>query len=237
MLISWEHKFLFVHNPKTAGTSLTRALTPYARSEDKRAYRLLALPVTRSIVTAFLGGDDYIERATGFNPHARLADFEAQFGREKADELTKIIFVRNPYTHAVSLFSHVTRTKAHPDYDRYCKLGLTDSLRSMVEDKRPTQSAYVTYKGDKTISADFIGHMETANKDAARLFTELKLPAKQALPQVNIGGETSVNFAEVFDEVGPGFIEWFRRDFENFGYSTDPSKAKESPSLKHDDTE
>ena len=236
MLISWDHKFLFIHNPKTAGTSLTRALTPYARDEDRRAYRLQALPITRNIITTFLGGNAYTERTTGFNPHARLAEFEARFGRDKADELTKIIFVRNPFAHAVSLYNHVVRTNAHPDHERYRMLGMEDTLRSMIDDKRPTQSAYVTYKGDKTISADFVGHMETAEKDAAKLFASLKLPITKALPRINTGGEPTTDFAKIFNRIGSDFTDYFRRDFENFNYSTDPAKAIEPPSLNTGDT-
>ena len=56
MILSQSHKFLFVHVPKTAGTALTAALSPFGVTGTRHLWRRLLrrLPVTESPDHAYL---------------------------------------------------------------------------------------------------------------------------------------------------------------------------------------
>ena len=92
-MISFSHKFLFVHVPKTAGNSIQGILRHY--SEDRI--------VTRE-------GQDGVERfgveseGRKLVKHSTLADYYRELGSERADGLFKFACVRNPWERMISFY-------------------------------------------------------------------------------------------------------------------------------------
>jgi hypothetical protein len=229
LLISWKHNFIFLHIPKTAGTSLTQALAPYARKEDRLLYAARSTPLVRRAMTVFLGGDEFITRVTGFGAHTRLGAVEKALGRETVEPMRKVCFVRNPYSRAYSLYSHICRHKTHPRHEQIAPHSFQSALDVMMDEKWETQSGFLRYLKDEKISADFVGRFERMDEDVDALFDMLGLPPRKKLRKINIGGGPAPDYQALFESRHEKFLDVYKDDFENFGYSTDPAKATEPP--------
>ena len=88
MIISDKRKFVFIHNPKTAGTSLRRALVKYHDREVSYWHHLEDI---------FL--DRVIDKA-----HITMRDFVHMPDYSSIDEYFSFGFVRNPYDRFYSAF-------------------------------------------------------------------------------------------------------------------------------------
>ncbi len=229
MLISWKHNFIFIHIPKTAGTSLTQALAPFARPEERILYAARSTPVVRRAMTVFLGGDAFIEKVTGFSAHTQLGQIDRSLGRDTVEAMRKVCFVRNPFSRAYSLYRHICRRGDHPYHDRFTKSSFLNALDLMIDEKWASQSAFLRYVKDGRISADFVGRFERMNEDAAALFQFLDLPPRKRFPKVNVGAGPMPDYSDLYKNKADSFVQFYRDDFENFGYSVDPAKAGEPP--------
>ena len=99
MLLSTEKNFIFIHIPKTAGSSITRALRPWcARRRRTQWRRLLShLPVKEAP-----------QRAT-FQQHDKARWVRRKLPAELYENAHKFCVVRNPFDLAVSNFHHLRR--------------------------------------------------------------------------------------------------------------------------------
>lgn len=231
MLVSWKHNFIFIHIPKTAGTSLTQALAPFARREDRFVYGLRKTSLLRRGITLFLGGDEFIKKATGFAAHARLIAAEDAFGREKVEAMHRTAFVRNPFTRAYSLYDHIRRDKTHPHHETFLAYEFSDAVQFMCEKKWPPQVRFLRFRREAKTAATMVGRFEALQEDFPRLFERLSLPAPRKLPRVNLGNAQELDYATLFGSARGDFLECFAEDFESLGYSTDPADALKAPDL------
>ena len=106
-MLSLQHKFLFVHIPKTGGNSIQKVLESY--SEDQ--------------ITTHQPFQDGKERFGIQNPqfayhkHSTLLEYKQLIPRDMYAPLTKFTVVRNPWDRMVSLYfsPHSGRTKFDPN--------------------------------------------------------------------------------------------------------------------------
>src|SRR5690348_4368952 len=102
MVLSDSRKFLFIHIPKAAGTSIRRTLEPYAIT-DHLAY-------SRGI-------DDYVAKKRQFPPHLTYAN-AAKVLKVDLGAYFTFAFVRNPWDRYVSMFQFVLNTPGHAQHAR-----------------------------------------------------------------------------------------------------------------------
>ena len=98
MFISKKEKFIFVHIPKTAGTSIKSALEKQFVNDAEKLVR----PEMRSEVYSRL-----MSKMAPVPPHLSLADSEKLFDID-IRKYRVVISVRNPWERLISLFKYVS---------------------------------------------------------------------------------------------------------------------------------
>jgi hypothetical protein len=171
MVLSEARKFLFIHIPKAAGTSIRRALEPYAVT-DHLAY-------SRGI-------DDYVARERQFPPHLTYAA-AAKVLKVDLNAYYTFAFVRNPWDRYVSMYEYVLNTPTHALHPR-CAAGGFDGFIGDVTGGRATfdskhQIAFLAAApGMKPVA--YVGKMESIGEDFPAVCRHLGLPGVD-LPFLN----------------------------------------------------
>lgn len=176
MIYCENKKFLFVHVPKTAGTSI--------RSLLQKSY-------TNIINGSFVKGDWNYH-------HAKASDFKKHFG-DKWDNIYKFAFVRNPWDWLVSYYHYAMQSQdisKSPDKDT--KIWLNNMKQANTFDEfiyRDSllpypQYLWVTdYYDPNSIIVDYVGKIETLNED----FDIIKEQANLKLPKLPVTNKSSHN--------------------------------------------
>lgn len=160
MILNHTHRFLFVHVPKTAGTTVTRALAPLTTFRDIE-----------------LGGTKYGEALQGLfasrfdlRKHSTAAAIKGKCPGHIWRDFFVFAFVRNPYARAFSLYRFLQRWKDGPhhkdvaglDFEGF--LDLEDLASGRIEIARP-QCHWLAPEGHLIKGIDFVGRLETFDQD------------------------------------------------------------------------
>lgn len=229
MLLSWTHKFLFIHVAKTGGTALTEALAPFARWEDQIAQIGGRTPVVNRLLELWSGNQDMITKVTGFDAHVRYHELTHKFGEERFADLFKFAFVRNPFTRTYSLYSHILRSPGHHWYDLVREKSFEEILPLMIEDDWVTQAPFFCKWQSLDSGMDFIGAFERMNEDVEQIVQQLNLGKKLKLKRRNVDPKPMPELRGLFGGQLEAFLDATRPEFELFGYSTDVDRAHEPP--------
>ena len=206
MIISTKKSFLFLHVYKVAGSSIRRALLPYA---DKRLVAGQSLN--------YLLGQLRMPRLQSplYSYHPRLRDVRAAMDRADFDRLYKFTFVRNPWDWQVSLYHYALQSPRHPQYELMRSFaGFDDYLDWRVNEELRLQSDFLTDEEGRLL-VDFCGRFETLNDDFRTICERVGIPCK--LPFVNQSDRR--HYAEYYSDKGREIVQRaFAADIENFGY-------------------
>lgn len=205
MLRSTSKKFIFVHIPKTAGSSVKDSLIPYS---DNKLFKYVATPF-RKIGCPINFGPEPLEA------HATAQDILNLLGNEFYDYY-KFAFVRHPYQYIASTYSFI---KAYPRHARHSIVRKYKCFDEFVDVDiqggfHRTQSEFV-YSKDNFLLVNFIGKFENLSADHAHICNHLKIPVslpyinKSSLPACSIPlSLNSKNILQCF----------YEKDFINFSY-------------------
>lgn len=204
-MISHRYKCIFIHIPKTAGTSITDVIWPSDRTEAE-------------LWMGFV--DKYRNKyQTGGLQHLLSRQIREEVGEAIHREYFKFSFVRNPWDRAVSQYcSMATR----PDLRDFVGMRPDDSFKRYLElaDKRthvqwePQVHFLKDTNGDSLV--DYVGRVENLDRDAAIVLARLGL-AGANIPHVNRSERRP--YSEYYD---PETIEWvaekYSDDIREYGY-------------------
>jgi hypothetical protein len=213
MIFSIRKKFLFIHVPKTAGTSIRTVLKPY---RHKNLYHL-GLFVSRPL--SFLA-ERKLPRRLPF--HGKAIDAYERLPRDLFDELFKFAFVRNPWDLQVSGYLYVQRS--HPELLKGIN-GFESFLKWVHDPKRPPnyyldngrwlQSDYLVDSNGRVL-VDFIGRFESLKEDFEKVCRQIGISCP-TLPHKKRSDRSSYQ-TYYTDRTKELVSKYCRRDIEMFGY-------------------
>ena len=210
MPVSVERAFVFVHVPKTGGTSIQQALLG---SGVKLALVGLSTPAQRQALAVT---DDWLH-------HIPAVELRRILGAATWDQFFKFAFVRNPWERLVSLY-HFQRTqfaeredfrRKWPDIAaRFASTnGFGEWLRSSTA---PTLQLDRIADADGRLLVDFVGRFEHLGRDFAHVQQRIGIHA--ALPHL-LRSEHRPYRDYYNDETRELVEQQYRRDVEAFGYA------------------
>lgn len=220
-MISTKKQFIFVHIPKTAGSSVSYCLR---HSLDRASIFHRA---SNSLSKRVLGRRVF--DPDGFQPlrnHATAREYRKHFG-DHYWQMKSFSFVRNPYDLLVSMFSYMQQHHGHPEHERVQGLSFRDYILSTFDPDRPArfQTQFLTDAKDRQI-VHRIGRFETIGESFDDITRNIGL--KVRLPHMNKSKR-----GKYIDHYDPETIERvahvFQREFDLLGYSTDPTCTEFGP--------
>ena len=219
MLLSVQHRFLFVHIAKTGGTSVRSAL------EGRRWRDPWYWPMFLCSRLSHLSGHRI---ATKLPRHAKVIAAKELLPKEFFDSLFKFAFVRNPWDLQVSSFHHIRRERphylgGHDDFAGFLrwKLDPARPYQYHVDTSIELQSDYlVDLHGNLVV--DFIGRYERLLDDFETACRRIGI-STPALPHARQATDRSKDYRSYFtDETAELVARHFARDIEMLGYGFEP---------------
>jgi hypothetical protein len=195
-MISHHRRFVFIHVPKTAGTSVRRLLGGWSDA-----------------VREAIQGDRY--------KHLTASDAMNQVGHRAWSEYFTFAFVRNPWERMLSYYAFHRQGgggfSARPTI-RFCRAhSFPEFLERYINATRwqGPQFDWLSLP-DGTIPLDFVGRVENLEEDFRQVCTRLGVtPAP--LPRLNVSSHR--DYAEYYDAYTRSLVaRAHERDVDYFGY-------------------
>jgi Sulfotransferase family len=192
MIISHEHKFIFLKTKKTAGTSLELALRSLCGDDDV----ITPIHEDRWGATGEVRGPQHwrrhgwwqssrplgrrpvfkrVARDLGYYDHMPAAEARALLGDDRIwNSYFKFAFDRNPWDRQISHYYFRSRGR------KFFKPSFRDYMH---RDWRARLNNYEIYTIDGDVCVDFVGRYETLERDFARALAQIGLSFKRPLPR------------------------------------------------------
>lgn len=215
VLYSPHFKFLFVHIPKTGGTSLRAALKPLLYQDPW--YYLMWYPQRLSHWTGH-------RTVTKFPRHAKIIAAREMIPHEIFTGLYKFSVVRNPWDMQVSSFHHLH--KEHPEAVEGLS-GFRDFVRYKLDPDRPP-NPHLDVSGTPQMEflcdmhgnllVDDVVRFESLHEDYERVVQRIGLKRPPKLPHKRKGSRKADYRTYYDDETAALVADWYAPDLKAFGY-------------------
>jgi hypothetical protein len=210
MVISDERRFIFIHVPKSGGTSCSFALTRILNRRDKNHWALSKKTKHETLLQIKLRLKK--NKIRHWLPFTRYISFERYFS---------FGFVRNPWDRVVSTYHYLKETNIRPEIQNI------DSFNHFIHEMSENrdwimglhsmrlQVDFFTDAEGKII-ADFIGRFENLNKDFNKICQNIGLQTE--LPYLN--PSTHRKYREYYNKETKKLVSHkFSLDIDYFGYT------------------
>lgn len=212
MILSLGRNYVFIHIPKTGGTSLALALEARAMADD------IMLGDTPKALRRRRRVKDAVTRGRLWK-HSRLEDIEGLVPQEQLENLFAFTLVRNPWDRVVSLYHWLrVQTFRHPSISLAQTLSFCDFVQNeaMIRafENSPATSYMKTSDGRLQCSA-FI-RLEHFEEDAQPLFSHLGFELE--LSRVNTSQRLEDYRSYYTDAAAETIAQCCAADIDRFGY-------------------
>jgi hypothetical protein len=218
MLISESKRFVFIHIPKTAGTSVMEVFLPHCRLRDRAFYgwaptrKLIRLAIDRC------GWKAGRTAVTGFHKHCRACEVRDGLGAERYGRYFAFAFVRDPFDEVASLYHFIRQSAAHPRHRAVSGMSFSDFVARHVASRPRRQVDYLRDPENGAWLVDYVGRFETLAEDVARIAENLGVPFGGTLGRRNSGRLREREDCG-YDEATRRLVaDWYAADFAAFGY-------------------
>jgi hypothetical protein len=209
--ISHERRCVFIHVPKTGGTSIETALGLHGPWQDEN----------RRTFFGMMGSPDLLAlpRTSAFLQHLSIG--EVQELAPEAREYFSFAFVRNPWDRMVSAYH---RTDPHLlEQGRQVGIHLSGlsfaeflSRTERIEHAHLREQAHFICDRSGTVRVDYTGRFETIEQDFRSVCRRLGVD----LPLPRLNTSTHRDYRHYYDGETAAFVaKRYRRDIELFGYT------------------
>ncbi|MGA8847818.1 MAG: sulfotransferase family 2 domain-containing protein [Nocardioides sp.] len=211
MIVSHEHRFIFLKTRKTAGTSVEIALSSICGERD--------------IITPITPEDEELRSRTGRGPqnhqspplplpatnHSPARKARTIVGEAVWADYTKVTVERNPWDQVVSSYYWAARTNPDaPTFDVFVR-------RPRVAKLADTNARIYRIGGE--LIADRVLRFESLAEDLTQLWDELGLPGQPELPRAKSGVRPAVAYQDLYDDEARELVRTlFAASIRDFGY-------------------
>ena len=167
-MISYKNKCIFIHIPKTGGTSLESLI--WKKNEK----------VESNLWMGFI--DEYHNKfQTGGLQHLLSSQVKKEVGEEIFNSYFKFTIIRNPYDKAVSQFEYLKKRKDLRDYLGFKVGDSFNKYLELIQKKKHVQwepQSNFIFDDENNCIVDFMGRFESFNDDTKKILKQLGLEKK-----------------------------------------------------------
>ncbi len=221
MIISHEHRFIFLRTLKTAGKSVSAAIASRLpegdvvinKPEHRERIHIPKNSVRRLMPTIF-----------GLAHHARARDVRAVLGAKTFDSYFKFAIERNPWDRQVSFYHH--RRTRQGQADRNLSRDLLNPMYRMLHTWRVWN--WDVYAIDGTVVADEIIDYRHLDTLLPHLFERIGIGTGIELPRLNAGNKTDHrHYSYSYTAEARDFVrQTYAGEIETFGYGFEDQSGR-----------
>jgi hypothetical protein len=211
VIVSHQHRFVFMKTRKTAGTSVEIALSRVCGPDD------VITPVLEESLRASLGGRGPqnfeappLERKA-FN-HMPVSMVRRMLGRQRFESYFSFAVERNPWDAVVSLYHWHVRDSAEPaPFPAYVG---SEAVETFARKQQRI------YRLDGAVAVDRVLRYEALAPELAEVWRELGLPGEPDLPHAKGGTRPAgASYRSYYDDASRDRVaELFARPIRELGY-------------------
>jgi hypothetical protein len=230
MIVSHEHRFIFVKTHKTAGTSIEVALSSIAGDDaivtpiqppepghDPRNWRGLFNPLPE-LRDRYLGKEEphpsrsasrtvtQLRRRWAYRNHLPASVIRARVGKKVWDSYFTFCFERDPWDKTISQYFYATHgADTRPAFESWAQTA-------------PLPSDWHTYAIQGRVAVDFVGRYENLAADLGRALEQVGL-TNVVLPRAKGQVRERDVDTPITPPVDARIRQVFAREIEEFGYA------------------
>lgn len=229
MILSHEHKFIYIKTYKTGSTSVEAALSGVCgpkdvitqaseelrevRQKPAQNYRLdhpdvPSRPLWRRLL---LRPERHYHPTIGYFEHMPASRVRRYVGEDIWRSYFKFSFERNPWDRQVSWYHYKTKSKGErtrPSFEAFNN----DRRRAWVEN-------WDLYTIDGNVVMDFVGRYESLRADFETVLSRIGLTGQVELPRTNVSTRREGSYRVYYTDVSRELMAaWYAPEIGEFGY-------------------
>lgn len=194
MLISDKHKFIFIHIPKTAGSSIKNNILPYCNDGQLK-----------------ISGENFTD-LNGYHPHVTISPKQVDVYKD----YYKFACVRNPFQRYVSMWKFFKKRKPQEFNNINFEKFIDDIVHIKNKINSKLQYTYI-YNNNNTLLVDKIIKFENLQGDFSSVCNSINIPTSQ-LPHLKNSG--NYDYMEYYNSEMLDKLRLFcKKDLDLFGYN------------------